>query len=103
MIITEVKFRKYLKSDEFESWRSKAEAEIPAQPIPDGPTTYELTDIDIIAPPIDGPPIDGPPIDCPPVDGPPVAERPVMDDMTDQPSSDPEMVDVTPRCPTPTP
>ena len=76
LIVTEVKLRKYMKSDEFGNWTSKAiiksdepsddarsDGRVPDQPVKEDPNR---------------PPSPGPPCDKP----------------TDRPSSEPEMVDV---------
>ena len=61
LIISEVKIRKYIKSDEYENWATKAQnARLPGGPPSDGPTGD--------APPSDGPPSDGPSKDDSPTD-----------------------------------
>ena len=80
LIITEVKLRKYMKSDEFDNWISKRSIEAIIKS--DAPSDDARSDGRVPDQPVkedpNRPPSPGPPCDKP----------------TDRPSSDPEMVDV---------
>ena len=76
LIIAEVKLRKYMKSDEFDNWISKAIIKSDA-PSNDARSDGRVPDQPVMEDP-NRPPSPGPPCDKP----------------TDRPSSDPEMVDV---------
>ena len=79
LIITEVKLRKYMKSDEFDNWISKRSIEAIIKS--DAPSDDARSDGRVPDQPVkedpNRPPSPGPPCDKP----------------TDRPSSDPEMVD----------